>query len=214
MRKNILLLLFLTLLILPVIVNAEELPSDIVTLNNCVDGNSARFMLGVNEIKVKFLGVESEENKVDETVEETNNDSIDEYVCNALKKAKTIKIEYEPNVEKEDKFGRVEAWVFLDGQLLQEDLVKNGYARIMYVNSDFTYLDKLQEAQDFAKENNLGLWKNEGKKEQTDEKLNATESKTQKKKKSKGIMDIILDFFSDIFNKLFKLIDDLIKNIF
>lgn len=213
MRKSIL-FVFMILLILPVIVNAEELSSDTVTLSNCVDGNSARFMLGVNEIKVKFLGVEAAENIVDETTEKLSDDLVNEYVCNALKKAKTIKIEYEPNIEKEDKFGRIEAWVFLDGQLLQEDLVKNGYAKIMYVYDDFTYLDKLQEAQDFAKENNLGLWKNEVKKETDNNKSNTEETKTQKKKKSKGIFAIILDFFGDLFNKLFKLIDDIIKNIF
>ena len=209
MKKYIIFVLAL-LLILPICVNAKDLSSDTVTLNNCVDGNSARFMLGVNEIKVKFLGIETEEKIKDDETDEINESLVSDYVCSILKSAKKIRIEYEPGMEKEDKFGRIEAWVFVDKILLQEDLVKNGYAKIMYVNDDFTYLDKLQDAQDFAKSNNLGIWK-EDKKEESD-KDNKNES--NKKKKSKGILETIFDFIADLFNQLFSFIDDLIKNIF
>jgi micrococcal nuclease len=208
--KRYIIVILTFILILPISVNAKDLSGDNVTLNNCVDGNSARFMLGVNEIKVKFLGIETEEKIKDDETDEINDSLVSDYVCSSLKSAKKIRIEYEPNVEKEDKFGRIEAWVFVDDILLQEDLVKNGYAKIMYVNEDFTYLDKLQDAQDFAKKNNLGIWKDTKQEESKDTK----EDNKKNKKKSKGILEIIFDFIADLFNQLFSFIDDLIKNIF
>ena len=51
--KRYIIVILTFLLILPISVNAKDLSGDNVTLNNCVDGNSARFMLGVNEILLK-----------------------------------------------------------------------------------------------------------------------------------------------------------------
>lgn len=210
MKKLFLILMIITI-ILPIKVIAKDLPGDTVTLNNCVDGNSARFMLGIKEIKVKFLGIEAEETIKDDETDEINGSLVSDYVCSSLQSAKKIRIEYEPNIDKEDKYGRIQAWVFVDDTLLQEDLVKNGYAKIMYINDDFTYLDKLQEAQNFAKENNLGIWK-EKPKEQEKDKEETDNKKTEKKNKS--FFEKIIDFICGIFNKLFELIDDLINNIF
>ncbi len=207
--KKLLIILTIISIVLPFKVIAKDLSSDTVTLNNCVDGNSARFMLGLNEIKVKFLGIEAEEKIKDDETDEINESLVSDYVCSVLKSAKTIKIEYEPNIDKEDKYGRIQAWVFVDGILLQEDLVKNGYARIMYVNDDFTYLEKLKEAQNFAKDNKLGVWK-----EYQEEKEPQEENVEKTSKREKNILEKIIDFIVGIFNKLFELIDDLINNIF
>jgi len=207
--KKLLIILTIISIILPFRVIAKGLSSDTVTLNNCVDGNSARFMLGLNEIKVKFLGIESEEIIKDDETDEINGSFVSDYVCSTLQSAKKIRIEYEPNIDKEDKYGRIQAWVFVDDVLLQEDLVKNGYARIMYVNDDFTYLERLKEAQSFAKENKLGVWKEfEGDIEPKEE------PKENKSKREKGILEKIVDFIVGIFNKIFEFIDDLINNIF
>ena len=207
--KKLLIILTIISIILPFRVIAKGLSSDTVTLNNCVDGNSARFMLGLNEIKVKFLGVEVEEIIKDDETDEINGSFVSDYVCSSLQSAKKIRIEYEPNIDKEDRYGRIQAWVFVDDVLLQEDLVKNGYARIMYVNDDFTYLERLKEAQNFAKENKLGVWKEfEGNPEPQEE------PKESKSKREKGILEKIVDFIAGIFNKIFEFIDDLINNIF
>ena len=56
-RLNIIFILLLTF-ILPVSVYAKENSSDIVTLSSCVDSESARFIRGVLEIKVKFIGIQ------------------------------------------------------------------------------------------------------------------------------------------------------------
>ena len=205
--KKLIIFLLVFLTFIPKI-NAET-TSDTVSLSNCVDGNSSRFMLGVSEIKVKFLGIEVEEKIKDETTLEINETFISDYVCNLLKSSTKIKIEYEPTIEKEDKFGRIQAWVFVDDVLLQEELVRIGYAKVMYLNDDFLYADKLKEAQNYAKENRLGIWKDEI----VDPVPEYPEEEEKEEEKPKGFFNIIIDFFGELFNKLLKFIDDIISNI-
>lgn len=209
--KRFFTLTLLLLIILPIKSYSQELTKDAVTLSNCVDGDSARFMLGVEEINVKFLGIESDEKIKDDETDEINESYVSNYVCESLKSAKKIEIQYEPNIEIEDKFGRIQAWVVVDDVLLQEDLVKNGYARIMYIKDEYTYAEDLKKAQEYAKLNKLGIWKDEIVDTASDEKDN--EEKETKKEKDKGIIGIIIDFIVDIFNKIIKFIDDLINNI-
>lgn len=209
--KKIFTLILLFLIILPTKSFSKELTKDIVTLSNCVDGDSARFMLGVEEINVKFLGIESDETIKDDETDEINGSYVSDYVCESLKSAKKIEIQYEPNIERKDKFGRIQAWVVIDEVLLQEDLVKNGYARVMYLKDEYTYAKDLKGAQEYAKLNKLGIWKDEIVDTSSDEK--DKEEIEEKKDKNKGILGIIIDFIVDIFNKLIKFIDDLINNI-
>ncbi len=208
MKKVLMFIMFFSIL-LPVKIYAEETKSDTVYLNNCVDGNSARFMLGLHEIKVKFIAVESDEIIKDDKTDEINESFISDYVCEMLKSAKKIRIEYEPNAQREDKYGRIQAWVFVDDVLLQEDLVSIGYARVMYLNDNYLYADKLKEAQSNAKKMNLGIWK------QDKEEMTPSDAKEEivEEKKSKGFFETIIDFFKDLFKGLLSFIDDLINNI-
>ena len=131
---------------------------------------------------------------------------VKDYVCDALKSAKKIKIEYEPNIEREDKYGRIQAWVYIDGVLLQEDLVKQGYAKVVYINDDYLHAKELKSALSYAKEKKLGIWKNE------EEKVEPKKEE-EKEERSKNFFEIIIDFIVGLFDGLIKLIDDIISNI-
>ena len=206
MKRSFIIIILLLTLILPIEVKASE-TSDNVKLSSCVDSESARFIRGVLEVKVKFIGIQSEEKVIDDEHDEINGSSIDDYVCSMLENAKEIRLEYEPSIKTEDKFGRIQAWVFVDNNLLQEDLIKNGYARAMYIEDDYLYTEKVKEAQVYAKENKLGIWMEK-------ETEPVTNEDTKEEEKSKGILDIIIDFFVSIFRKIKEFVDNLINNIF
>lgn len=203
--KRLFIVTFLLLsLILPIEVKANE-KSDIVSLSSCVDSESARFIRGVLEIKTKFIGIQSEEKINDSMDDEINGSLVNDYVCSILTNAKTIRIEYEPFLKEEDKFGRIQVWVFVDDVLLQEDLIKNGYARAMYLEDNYLYTNKLKEAQKYAKEQKLGVWM------EKDEVT--TKEEKEDKEESKGIVEMIVDFFVSIFRKIKEFVDNIINNI-
>ena len=206
MKKFAICLMILTI-ILPLKSYASE-TKDEVSLSSCVDGDSARFMLGVGEIKVKFIGIESSKELIDKETGEIDENLVSNYVCDALKGAKKITIEYEPSADREDKYGRIQAWVYVDDILLQEDLINLGYAKIMYLEDNYLYSDKLKSAQKEAREKGIGMWESKPIEPSKDE-----EEPVVEEKKSKGFFGTIIDFIVDVFRAIIEFIDGIINNI-
>lgn len=130
----------------------------LVTLDSCVDGDTAKFNINGEIKKVRFLAIDTPETVHPYKSEEEYGKNASEYTCKKLKEANNIKLEYETNLYKFDKYDRLLAWVFVDDNLLQEELVKIGYAKVRYIYAKYTYLDKLLETQKIAKQEKNGLW--------------------------------------------------------
>ena len=129
-----------------------------VTLNKCVDGDTAWFNLKEEKIKVRFLAIDTPEstNKNEKYGKEAS-----EFTCNLLKNATKIEIEYDEKADKTDKYNRYLAWVFVDDKLLQDLIVREGYAEIKYIYGDYKYLDTLNDSLKLAKKEGLNLWSDE-----------------------------------------------------
>ena len=129
-----------------------------VTLNKCVDGDTAWFNLKEEKIKVRFLAINTPEstNKIEKYGKEAS-----EFTCNLLKNAKKIEIEYDDKADNKDKYGRYLAWIFVDDKLLQNLIVSEGYAEIKYIYGDYKYLDTLNDSLKLAKKEGLNLWSDE-----------------------------------------------------
>ncbi|KAJ82725.1 Phage-encoded chromosome degrading nuclease YokF [Enterococcus faecalis NY9] len=77
-----------------------------------------------------------------------------------LSNAKEIQLEFD-ETNKTDRYDRLLAYVFVDGQLLQETLVGEGLAKVAYVkNKEAKYLEQLEAKQALAQQQNLGMWSN------------------------------------------------------
>ncbi len=200
------LLLCLLIFCFPKFVYAAENEKIFVTLSKCVDGNSARFILENNEIKVRFLGIESNSVIISNPDDETNGKLVEDYVCSILTNASDIAIEYDPNSEKKDKFDRDLVWVWVDGILLQENLVKLGYSKIAYLYDDYKYNDLLVNAENYAIDNKLGIWHNEI--------CVDTNVETELSEKKETFFSRILNFVNKILEKIINFIDDFIDKLF
>lgn len=126
-----------------------------VTLNKCVDGDTAWFNLNNETIKVRFLAINTPEstNKKEHYGKEAS-----EYTCNLLSKAKIIELEYDENSDLKDKYDRTLAWVFVDDELLQDLIIKKGLGKVDYLYGDYKYTSILQVSEIKAKESKLGIW--------------------------------------------------------
>lgn len=126
-----------------------------VTLDKCVDGDTAWFNLDNERIKTRFLAINTPEstNKIEAYGKEASN-----YTCNMLTNAKKIEIEYDNNSDKFDKYDRHLVWVFVDDTLLQEKLLEEGLAEIKYIYGDYKYLDEIKKVESTAKKNKVGMW--------------------------------------------------------
>ncbi len=125
---------------------------------SCIDGDTFKVSIN-NEIKtVRLLAVDTPEIAKPDKEAEYYAEEASEYTCKKIKKAKKIILEYDQNSDKQDKYDRVLAWVFLDGNLLQTDLVENGYAKVAYLYDEYKYTDIILKKQELASAKNIGIW--------------------------------------------------------
>ena len=133
-------------------VNAQKLE---VNLDKCVDGDTAWFYLNGEEIKARFLAIDTPEstNKIEPFGKEASN-----FTCNLLTNASKIELEYDDNSDKLDKYDRHLVWVFVDDELLQNLIIKEGLGEVAYLYDDYKYTNILEASELIAKANKIGMW--------------------------------------------------------
>jgi micrococcal nuclease len=73
------------------------------------------------------------------------------------------RVRLEFDVEKNDKYGRLLAYVFLkDGTCANAEIVKQGYASLMTYRPNVKYVDLFKQLYKEARDNKRGLWKDQG----------------------------------------------------
>lgn len=137
------------------ITNAEASEKIEVTLSKCVDGDTAWFILDGEEIKTRFLAIDTPEstNEIEPFGKEASN-----YTCDLLTNANKIEIEYDENSDKLDKYDRHLVWVFVDDKLLQDLIIQQGLGQVDYIYGDYKYLTTLEASELIAKNNQVGMW--------------------------------------------------------
>lgn len=123
-----------------------------VELIRCIDGDSSVLLIDGEEVECRFIAIDAPELATDIGQE------VREYTNELLRNANNLYIELDPKSDEYDKFDRYLCWLWVDDELLEEILVRNGYAKVKYIYDDYKYVDKLNELQDIAKEEKLGIW--------------------------------------------------------
>jgi len=123
------------------------------------------------EIKVRLLGVDTPESRVNPKLERDVQKSglqreeilhmgkiAAEFTKKLLPEGEIVYLEQD--VQKTDKYGRVLAYVWLkDGRMLNEVLVREGMAQVYTIPPNVKYQDVLLKAQRQAREEGKGFWK-------------------------------------------------------
>jgi len=151
-------LLVFSLIFFSLLTNIKAEEKTEVFFSGCVDGDTATVTLNKEEIKLRFLAIDTPESVHPTIGEEEYGKDASNYTCNALKKANKIEIEYDINSDKLDKYDRHLVWVFVDGELLQEKLIEEGLAEVAYLYGDYKYTYILEAKQLVAQTKRIGIW--------------------------------------------------------
>lgn len=163
-----------------------------VKFSKCVDGDTADFIIQGVEKKVRFLAIDTPEVNHPEKGSEPFGKDASNFTCNALKNAKKIVLEYDGNSEKEDKYGRILAFVYVDDELLEEKLIINGLAKVNYIYGDYAHVSLLKEKEEIAKRNEVGIWSN-----------NLGDKSDDSTKEEMDYENMIYNFLINVFNWLY-----------
>jgi micrococcal nuclease len=134
------------------------------------DGDSFRADMGVLTQSVRMVGIECPEGTASAKARREARrlglsmkqylaigDNASKFTRSMLPKGSKFRIEYD--VEKRDKYGRLLGYVFLpNGKMLNEELVRAGYATLFPTEKNVKYKARLEAALKDAQKNKRGIW--------------------------------------------------------
>lgn len=133
-----------------------------IDLERVIDGDTIVFDKDGQSQKMRLILIDTPESSTTKTgaIQPYGNEA-KEFLSQYLI-GKKLTLEYEPSQEKEDKYGRVLAYLFADGVLVQKQLVREGLARVGYENGKEIHLDDLKKAEQEAVKEKKNIWSIEG----------------------------------------------------
>ena len=137
-----------------------------------IDGDTIQALYGGVEKRIRLIGIDTPESRVNRKAKKDKYANMSEHDTKAIiemgKKAKAYvdgllkrgdMITIEVGVQEMDKYGRLLGYVYLsNGKMLNEEIVKAGYAVIMTIPPNVKYKDRFLIAYQEAKEDKRGLW--------------------------------------------------------
>lgn len=130
-------------------------PYDVVKV---VDGDTIRVDIDGVETKVRMIGINTPESVHNDESKNTEEGKMASSFVSGLVGGKQVYLEYD--VEAEDQYGRMLAYVYLDDKetMVERILLSMGYAEIMTVQPNSKYADEFYEIQKQAREARVGFW--------------------------------------------------------
>lgn len=121
-----------------------------------VDGDTIVVSYNGKDEKVRFIGIDTPESV---HPNESKNTEEGIKISDYTKERLTGKIiELELDVQERDKYGRILAYVYIDGQMYNKELLKLGYAKLATYPPNVKYVDDFTKLQEVARKNKIGLW--------------------------------------------------------
>ncbi len=141
-----------------------------VTVLRVIDGDTLKIIYNGDKENIRLIGIDTPENRINKKSQRDAKRSgrdlktitamgrrAESYVKNLIKKGDTIIIEFD--TQKRDKYRRLLGYVYLsDGKMLNEEIVKAGYAQLMTIPPNVKYADRFRKAYREAIINKTGLW--------------------------------------------------------
>lgn len=144
-------------------INATVLPGDIsedvfYDVVRVVDGDTLKIMKDGEEVTLRLIGMNTPET-VDPrtTVQCFGHEASDK--AKELLTGKKVRLETDPSQDTLDKYGRTLGYIYLEnGTMYNKWMIKHGYAYEYTYRSAYKYQKEFKLAQNYAEENELGLW--------------------------------------------------------
>jgi len=120
------------------------------------DGDTIKVKINGQVEAVRFLLVDTPETNHPRLGEQPFGQEAKAFTKNMLE-GKTVQLE--KDVSDGDKYGRLLYYLYVDGKSVQEELLRNGLARVAYVYVPNTkYVDQYYRIQKEAQEKGIGIW--------------------------------------------------------
>lgn len=120
-----------------------------------VDGDTIHVDLDGRDTSVRLIGIDTPEKQGPYTQLECYGEEATRHTAELLD-GRTVDLEFD--VERTDRYGRTLAYVWLGDQLVNETILRDGYAQLLTIPPDVAYVDRFRVAERDAREAGRGLW--------------------------------------------------------
>ncbi len=137
----------------------EGVIADEYEVVNVVDGDTIDVWLGGNETRIRLLGVDTPETVRPGSPVECFGKEASRYTEESLL-GKIVSLETDRTQAEYDRYGRLLAYIFLDGESVSfnQTLLREGYATVYRSSVPIELQDQFLEAERLAREEDKGLW--------------------------------------------------------
>ncbi len=150
--------------------NGQNSGGEYATVERITDGDTFSVTFNGRKEKIRLIGIDTPESRKNKQSEkQSDKENIDQetiiamgkeakkFISSLIKKGDRVKLEFD--AQERDRYGRFLCYVYLeDGRMLNEVIIREGYAYPMTIAPNVKYEDKFREAFVYARENNKGLW--------------------------------------------------------
>ena len=173
MRKQLLHILIITFIFILTLQSPPLNAQQKTILTRIIDGDVIQALYGEREKRIRLIGIDAPESRVNRKAKKDKYADMSEhdietfiemgreakaYVNGLVKRGDMITLEFD--LQEMDKYGRLLCYVYLsNGKMLNEEIVKAGYANVMTIPPNVKYKERFLEAYREAEENKMGLWK-------------------------------------------------------
>lgn len=141
------------------------------TVVKVVDGDTLRIEMNGHEEAVRLIGIDTPENKINKKAKKDSvrsNQDVEtitsmgkeaaRYVRTLVRRGDMVGIEFD--VQKRDKYNRLLVYAYLsDGKMLNEEIIKAGYANVMTFPPNVRYQERFVRAYREARDFKRGLYR-------------------------------------------------------
>jgi endonuclease YncB( thermonuclease family) len=129
------------------------------TVTRVVDGDTLVVNYKGSEERVRLIGVDTPESVHPDVAKNLPEGKVASEYTKSKLEGKDIELEFD--VQERDQYGRILAYVWVDGEMFNKTLLKEGYARVATYPPNVKYVNDFIKIQEEARKNNKGFWSND-----------------------------------------------------
>lgn len=121
-----------------------------------VDGDTIIVDFNGKEERVRLIGIDTPESVHPDKDKNVEFGKVASEFTRTKLEGKEVKLEFD--AQERDRYGRILAYVYMDGKMFNKTLLEEGYAKIATFPPNVKYVSEFTEIEKTARENKKGLW--------------------------------------------------------
>lgn len=123
-----------------------------------VDGDTIKIIYNGKEESIRLIGIDTPESVHPDAEKNTELGKVASEYTKSQLEGKEITLELD--IQERDKYGRILAYAYINDEMFNKILLKEGYAQLMTISPNVKYADEFVALQKQARESQKGIWFN------------------------------------------------------